>query len=185
MKTLTLRTLAAALAIIPMIVFSADTPLPNLNVRMGLWETTVTSSGMGDAIMAGMDDAMKNMTPEQKARMAVAMSRMQQHEAVPHANTSHSCMTPEKMKRDAMMSDKNMAGHCTHTVTENTATTMAVHFTCSENGVTNEGDGRFTALSPTSVKGSMDMHMVMHGKPVNMHSDFQSKWISADCGAEK
>lgn len=185
MYTMTIRSLAAALAIVPMIAFSADTPLPNLNVRMGLWETTVNSTGVGDAIMAGMDDAMKNMTPEQKARMAAAMSNMQQHSSQLDAHTSRSCMTPEKMKRDAMMNDKRMGEHCTHTVTENTATTMAVHFTCSENGVTNEGDGRFTAVSPTSVKGIMDMHMNMHGKPVNMHSEFQSKWISADCGSVK
>jgi hypothetical protein len=183
MNSLIKTTLAAALAAIPMIANSAD--IPKLNVRMGLWETTVASTGTADAIMAGMDEAMKNMTPEQKARMATAMSRMQQHESAPNAHTSHSCMTPEKMQRDAMMSDKEMAAHCTHTVTENTATTMAVHFTCSNDGVTNEGDGRFTATSPTTVKGSMDMHMVMHGKPVNMHSDFQSKWISADCGSEK
>jgi hypothetical protein len=183
MKTLTIRTLAAALAVIPLVAISADTP--KLNVRMGLWETTVTSSGTGEAIMAGMDEAMKNMTPEQKARMAAAMSRMQQHASVPNAHTSRSCMTPEKMQRDALFNDKEMAGHCTHTVTENTAQSMAVHFSCSENGVTNEGEGRFTALSPTTVKGSMDMHMVMHGKPVNMHSDFESKWVSADCGTEK
>ena len=183
MNSLLKTTSVAALAAIPMIALSADAP--KLNVRMGLWETTVTSTGTGEAIMAGMEEAMKNMTPEQKARMAAAMSRMQQKDSMPNAHTSHSCMTPEKMQRDAMMSDKDMAGHCTHTVTENTAQTMAVHFSCSENGVTNEGEGRFTAVSPTAVKGSMDMHMVMHGKPVNMHSDFQSKWISADCGAEK
>lgn len=183
MNSLVKNTLATALAAMPMIALCADAP--KLNVRMGLWETTVAATGTADAIMAGMEDAMKNMTPEQKARMATAMSRMQQHESVPNAHTSRSCMTPEKMQKDAMMSDKKMAEHCTHTVTENTATTMAVHFSCSNDGVTNEGDGRFTAVSPTAVKGSMDMHMVMHGKPVNMHSDFQSKWISADCGNEK
>lgn len=183
MYSLLKNTVAASLAAIPMIALSAD--VPKLNVRMGLWETTVTSTGTGDAIMAGMEEAMKNMTPEQKARMAAAMSRVQQKQSLPNAHTSHSCMTPEKMQRDAIMSDKEMAGHCTHTVTENTTQTMAVHFSCSNEGVTNEGDGRFTAVSPTAIKGTMDMHMVMHGKPVNMHTDFQSRWISADCGTEK
>jgi hypothetical protein len=163
MINLVRNTLAAALTLMPLIAFSADVP----------------------KIAAGMAEAMQNMTPEQKARMAGAMQRMQQQEAMPKAHTSRSCMTPEKMQKDALFNDKEMAGHCTHTVTENTATSMAVHFTCAENGVTNEGDGRFTATSPTTVKGSMDMHMVMHGKPVSMHSDFQSKWISADCGNEK
>ncbi|MGH8254121.1 MAG: hypothetical protein ACRES2_08770, partial [Steroidobacteraceae bacterium] len=105
------RSLAVALAAIPVIALGADTP--KLNVRMGLWESTIIATGTGEAIMAGMDDAMKNMTPEQKARMAVAMSRMQQHESVPQAHTSRSCMTPEKMQRDGLTSDKEMAGHCT------------------------------------------------------------------------
>jgi len=33
--------------------------------------------------------------------------------------------------------------------------------------------------------GMRPLEMVMHGKPVNMHSDSQSRWISADCGSEK
>jgi hypothetical protein len=183
MNTMTIRSLAVALAVIPVIGFSADSS--NLNVRMGLWETTMTVAGAGDAAMAGMAEAMQNMTPEQKARMAAAMSHMRQEESVPRVHKSRSCMTPEKMHRDSFFNDKEMGKKCTHTIVENTPRATAVSFTCSENGVTNQGQVRFEATSPTSVKGTMDMHMVMHDKPVNMHSDFQSTWIGADCGTEK
>ncbi len=183
MNVMTVRSMAVALAVIPMISLSADGS--KLNVRLGLWETSTTVAGAGGAVAAGMAEAMQNMTPEQKARMAAAMSRMQQEESVPRVHKSRSCMTAEKMQRDSFFDDKEMRGHCTHTITENTGTTTAVSFTCAENGVTNTGQVRFVATSPTSVKGTMDMHMVIHDKPVNMHSDFQSTWIGADCGTEK
>jgi hypothetical protein len=183
MNVTTIRSMAAALAAIPMICLSADGS--KLNVRLGLWETTTTVSGAGEAAMAGMEEAMQNMTPEQKARMAAAMSRMQQQPSGPREHKWRSCMTAEKMQRDSFFNDKEMGGHCTHTILQNDSHATAVSFTCSENGVTNQGQVRFEATSPTSVKGTMDMHMVMHDRPVNMHSDFQSTWIGADCGTEK
>ena len=182
MNSLVKNTLAAALAAIPTIALSADAP--KLNVRMGLWETSMSVAGAGSAAMAGMAEAMQNMTPEQKARMAAAMSRMQQDDA-PRMHKSRSCMTPEKMHRDGFFNDKEMNGHCTHTIIENTATATALSFSCAENGVTNEGKMRFEAASPTVVKGTMDMNIVVHGKPANTHTEFQSTWISADCGSEK
>lgn len=183
MNVMTIRSMAVALAAIPMICLSADGS--KLNVRLGLWETSTTIAGAGDAAMAGMAEAMQNMTPEQKARMAAAMSHMKQEPSAPRLHKSRSCMTPEKMQRDSFFNDKEMHGHCTHTITENNSHATAVSFTCSEEGVTSEGKVRFETISPTSVKGTMDMHMVMHDRPVNMHSDFQSTWISADCGTEK
>jgi hypothetical protein len=142
-------------------------------------------AGAGDAAMAGMAEAMQNMTPEQKARMAAAMSHLQQQPSVPKTHTSRSCMTAEKMQRDSFFNDKEMRGHCTHTITENDSHATAVNFTCSEDGTTSEGKVRFETISQTSVKGTMDMHMVIHDHPVNMHSDFQSTWIGADCGTVK
>lgn len=183
MNSLIKNTFAAALATVPIIALSADAP--NLNVRMGLWETSFTVAGAGNAVMAGMAEAMQNMTPEQKARMAAAMSRMQHDDAAQTVRKSRSCMTPEKMHRDSFFNDKEMGGHCTHTVIENTATATALTFSCAENGVTNEGKMRFEATSPTLVKGTMDMNIVVHGRPATTHTEFQSIWISADCGTEK
>ena len=183
MNTKTIRSLALALAAMPMIGFSADSS--KLNVRLGLWETTTTVVGAGAAAAAGMAEAMESMTPEQKARMAAAMSHMRQEQSLPQVHKVRSCMTAEKMQRDSFFNDKEMGAHCTHTITENDSHATAVSFTCSENGVTNRGQVRFEATSPTSVKGTMDMQMTIHDRPTNMHSDFQSTWIGADCGTEK
>ncbi len=183
MNSLVRNTLAAALAAVPMIALSADAP--KLNVRMGLWETSFTVAGAANAMMAGVEGAMQNMTPEQKAQMAAAMSRLQHSDAAQSVRKSRSCMTPEKMQRDGFFNDKEMNGHCTHTVVENTATATSLTFSCAENGVTNEGKMRFEAPSPTVVKGTMDMNIIVHGKPANTHTEFQSTWISADCGSEK
>src|SRR5262249_39929016 len=142
-------------------------------------------AGAANAAMAGMAEAMANMTPEQRARMAAAMSKMQHDDSAQTVHKSRSCMTPEKMQRDSFFNDKEMQGHCTHTIVENTATATALTFSRAENGVTNEGKMRFTAVSPTQVKGSIDMNIVIHGRPASTHTELQSTWISADCGSEK
>lgn len=194
MNVMTTRSLAAALATVPMIGFSADTS--HLNVRMGLWETSTTVQGaeaLQQAAMAGMPaearermaQAMNNMTPERRAQMEAAMGRVSQQHTGPQAHKVRSCVTAEKMQKEGFFNDKEMQGHCTHTVTQNDGHATAVSFSCTEDGVTSKGQVRFEATSPTSVKGTMDMHMVIHDRPVTTHSDFQSTWIGADCGTEK
>jgi hypothetical protein len=198
MNVMTNRSLAAALttalAAVPMIGFGADTS--HLDVRMGLWETTTTVQGaeaLQQAAMAGMPaearegmaQAMQNMTPERRAQMAAAMGQVSQRHAGLQVHKARSCITVEKLQKEGFFNDKEMQEHCTHTVTQNDGRATAVSFSCTEDGVTSKGQVRFEATSPTSVKGAMDMHMVIHDRPVTTHSDFQSTWISADCGTEK
>jgi len=191
------RWFAAALALAPMIAFAGESP--KLDVRLGLWETTTTVAHEGAAGMPGMAgapalppgasermaEAMQNMSPEQRAQMAAAMSRMNQNRNVPHEHKYKSCMTAEKMHRDGFFNEKEMRGHCTHTVIENDAHSTAVSFECAEEGATSKGTVRFTAISSTQVKGTMDINMVVHGMPMSMHSDIQSTWLGPDCGDEK
>lgn len=197
MSNTPVRWLAAILTAAPMIALAADSP--KLDVRPGLWETTTTvahNGGPGMPAMPGagamppgaserMAEAMQNMSPEQRAQMAAAMSRMNQNRGGPHEHKYRSCMTEEKMHRDGFFEDKEMRGHCTHTVIENNAHATAVSFECSEDGATSKGTVRFTAISATQVKGTMDMNMVVHDMPMSVHTDLQSTWIGPDCGDEK
>jgi hypothetical protein len=189
--------LASMLAAVPMMSLAADGP--KLDVRLGLWETTTTvahSGAPGNPAMPGaaamppgasekMAEAMQNMPPEQRAKLAAAMSQMGQQRGGPHAHTYRSCMTDEKRQRDGFFNDKEMRGHCTHAIIQNDAHATAVSFECSDEGVTSRGTVRFTAISSTSVKGTMDMSMTIHDMPMTTHTEMQSNWISADCGAEK
>ncbi|MBS0388299.1 MAG: DUF3617 domain-containing protein [Proteobacteria bacterium] len=191
------RWFAAALALVSMTTFAADSP--KLDVRLGLWETTTTVShngtpGMPDMAAAAamppgasqrMAEAMQSMSPEQRAQMAAAMSRMNQNRGGPHEHKYKSCMTADKMRRDGFFNDKDMRGHCTHTVIENTAHSTVVSFECAEEGATSKGTVRFTAISDTQVKGTMDMNMVVHDMPMSVHTDIQSTWLGPDCGDEK
>jgi len=197
MSHATVRRLAAALAAAPLATLAADRP--KLDVRLGLWETTTTVTHNGAPGMPGMAaapamppgasermaEAMQHMSPEQRAQMAAAMSRMNQNRNTPHEHKYRSCMTEDKMHRDGFFDDKEMRGHCTHTVIENNAHSTAVSFECSEDGATSKGTVRFTAVSATQVKGTMDMNVVVNGTPMTMHTDLLSTWIGPDCGDEK
>ncbi|HVN99240.1 MAG TPA: DUF3617 family protein [Steroidobacteraceae bacterium] len=197
MSHATVRWLAAALAAAPLATLAADSP--KLNVRLGLWETTTTvthngvpgAPGMATApamppgVSERMAEAMQHLSPEQRAQMAAAMSRANQNRNGPHEHKYRSCMTEDKMHRDGFFNDKEMRGHCTHTVIENDAHSTAVSFECAEDGATNKGTVRFTAVSPTQVKGTMDMNIVVNGTPMTVHTDLQSTWVGPDCGDEK
>lgn len=194
MNVMIIRSVAASLAAIPMIAFTAD--ISKLDVRLGLWETTTTVADTGGQGLAGMENmppeanekmaaAMQKMPPEQRARTEAYMAQMRQHRSGPQVHKFRTCMSAEKMRKDSFFGDKEMRGQCTHTITESDSHATAVTFSCAENGVLNQGQVRFVATSPTAVNGTMDMHVVVHDKPITMHTDMQSTWLGPDCGTVK
>src|SRR5215467_16319582 len=71
------------------------------DVKLGLWETTVTSQ------MSGLPpippEALARMTPEQKARMEAAMKARSGH---PTTHTSRHCVTKEQLEKGATFNDE-------------------------------------------------------------------------------
>lgn len=185
---MSMRTITAALALFPAIALAADAP--KLDVRMGLWENTSTTSftgapGMPAEAREEMQEAMKKMPPEQRAQMEALQKQLMTHQGAPQAHTDRDCLTREEMQKKGFFKDEDDKGHCTHTITQNDARTMAAAIVCS--GKESSGKGRFviTATSPTAVTGTMDMTMTTAGKPMTMHVDLRSKWVGPECGDVK
>jgi hypothetical protein len=145
---------------------------PKLNVKLGLWEMTSTTTMSGDVPV----DTSK-MTPEQAAAMKNAMAGMMG----PHTSTTKSCMTKEKLDKGILTDQKD----CKNTIMSNTATVLEVQMDCTQ------GNGKTTALmhfeAPTSetVAGTFKGKSVMGTQTMNVSGTVTGKWAGADCGTVK
>ena len=185
---MTIRTMVAVLVVFPVIGFAADAP--KLDVRMGLWESTATTTFTGMPAMPSsaekaMAAAIGHLTPEQRAQLAGLQAQMHERQGMPQVHKERSCMSREKMEKNGFFGDQDTKGHCTHTITQNDGRTMAATFTCEDKESSGKGQMVFTANSPTSVKGTLDMSMTVTGKPMTTHTELQSQWVAADCGDVK
>jgi hypothetical protein len=172
MKSVSVWGLSAALAVSLASVLVAQAPA--LDVRMGLWEVSSTTQVGGQ--MPDVDTS--KMTPEQKARVEEAMKGMMGG----HTNVTKTCMTREKLEKQAFMdSDRH---NCKQTMNTNTRTVLESSVTCTgENAMT--AQMRIEAASPTSVKGMIKSENTMRGKTMNVNVNLTARWLGADCGDVK
>lgn len=185
---MSLKKLAAILCFFPVLAGAADTP--KLDILMGLWEdksttTTTGEAGIPASAQKKMDEGMKEMSPEQRAQMEMIRKQMTQHQGEPRVHNDRSCWTKAKLDRVGYFGREDKNGECTDSITQNDSRKMVVSMACSNKDSSGKGQLVFNAISPTHVTGTMDMAMIIGGKPVNMHTDVVSTWISADCGSVK
>ena len=151
---------------------------PNLDVRMGLWEIT-SSTTMGGQ-MPGIDTS--KMTPEQQARVAAAMQSAMQSMGA-RTNVTKSCMTKDKFDQSNFMSaEKGMA--CTQTMTTNTRSALDATVVCTgQHPMT--AQTHVEAASPTAFKATVKSVNTEQGKTMTVNVAMTGKWLSADCGDVK
>jgi len=146
------------------------------DVKLGLWENTVTHQ------MSGMPpippDALARLTPEQRARMEAAMKARSNGQ--PTTSTSKSCMTKEKLEKGATFAEERK--ECTHSVTNSSRTKADIKFECTEEQMKVSGTIHYEVVDSEHVKGTTDMVMSGNGHTMNSTSTFTSKWVSANCG---
>ena len=164
--------IGVALVAAPPVVFAQT-----LNVKLGLWETTVVSQ------MSGMPPIdMSNMTPEQRARMEVAMEAAKKRAATPH--TIRTCLTKEKLEK-GLFQDKDNEASCKHEVVTKSTTVYAVKFDCSREDNNTTGEWRFEAVTPENVKGNGKFTIEHTGRKMSSTGTMTAKWIGSSCGDVK
>ncbi len=153
----------------------AATKLQPLNVKPGLWETTVTYSMAGELPVA--PEMLNRMTPEQRARLEEAMKA---ESANAHTTTHKNCMK----KQDLDNPDFTDKKQCTWTTLESSSTRVKGSATCDykEQDMKVSGSGEFVAVDQEHVKGNMHMKATGGGREMNTNTVFASKWLSSDCG---
>ena len=166
--------LAALLSAVACMSLSAA-DIHALNVKTGQWETTM--SGQVSGLPPIPPEVLKQMTPEQRAKIEAMMGA---RGAKPTINTS--CMTKEKLEK-AWNSDQEAMKSCTTTVITSSPSKQEVHVECARQGTKTSGTVKVEALDSEHVRGSIQMTAsgAEVGQGMNMNYTFTSKWIGAAC----
>jgi len=99
----------------------------------------------------------------------------------PH--TSKQCLTKEKLDKE-LFEDKKLDPSCKRTMVAETATLREFDVVCTGERAMNV-HGRFQAVTPEAVKGSIKLAQNVGGQMMNMTSDVTAKWIGPSCGDVK
>ncbi len=142
--------------------------------KPGLWEATMQS------------DAIKNMPPippeqlEKLKQMGIKIPNIQNG-----GITTQICVTKEMAERDQPpVSFKDQSGCQSKNVQKN-GNTWSMDLVCDKTEM--KGSGKVTAIyqGDDSVQSVFDFKGIANNKPINIHSETKSKWLSADCGDVK
>ena len=169
-RTLTSSILAAA------VTTGLAAQAPALDVKLGLWETTVVTD------MGGVPPVdTSKMPPEQAAKIAAAMKGMMGPQTV----VEKSCLTKEDLAKDSFMMPENSRMKCTRTITSNARSTFDAEFKCTGDS---EMTGQMHAESlagGSAYKSTMKMTGMNRGRPMNMTMTMTGKYLGPECGNVK
>ncbi len=150
--------------------------------KPGLWEMKVTKQVVDGKDMqaemaaaeAQMQQAMANLTPEQRKQMEA----MGAH----HGGGTRICISKEMAARDKpVMGPKS---HCETVKSSRSGNKLTFEFSCSNKGHASSGKG-VTTIGSELMETVTDVHMTdAHGSHT-IHNESQMKYIGADCQGVK
>lgn len=170
------RILLGVAFLFPFLMQSGSSITP-LNVKVGLWETTITATMSGLPTIP--DGVLAQMSPEQRAKVQQAL-QAQNGKPI----TTKSCLTKEKLQNTNPF-QKAPQG-CTYTVVSSSGSKMEVKMECVRNGMNMSGNVLVTTSDSENAKGTVHMNTSSSGggpgNGMKMDSTFTSKWLGAACG---
>jgi Protein of unknown function (DUF3617) len=159
-------------------LFAADKLQP-LNVKLGLWETSMThATGGMPAMPAIPPEALAKLTPEQRARIEGMMK-----DRASGTTAVKSCLTKEKI--DKQTAFQNERSNCTHTVLSSSGSGFEMKLRCAEKDSTTDGTFKLDVINSENVKGVMHMVVSGSGNNMNIDSTFTGRYLGAACGDVK
>jgi len=151
-----------------------------LNVKTGLWQTTMVTTTSGAPPMTpDMEARLAQMPPEQRAKIEAMMkSRLG---GTPQTNTYKSCITKEDLNKYPFSDPKQ---NCSYNVLTSTGSKMDVSGTCTENnGMKTNFTMRLQALDSENVTGTGQVAISGGGHTMNGNYTGTGKWLSPSCPA--
>ena len=153
--------------------------------KPGLWETTVTSEISGMPAMPAMPqidpDMLKNMPPEQRARIEAMMAG--RNMGSPRTTTQKVCMTKESFQKGFNIQDQKS---CTQKLVSSSADKQTIHMECTQGPQKMSGDITVERIDSEHAKGAMVAKTSEDtGRAIEMKTNFSAKWLSSDCGNVK
>ncbi len=143
-----------------------------LDVKLGLWEITYTTQMSGMPIP---ESTLKEMSPEQRARIEVIMKKRQAQ--APQSHTDKICMTQQDLNRAFDKKDDAENEKCTHTTLTATRTVQEFKIQCT-GSAPRSGVMHLEALSRERVKSTIKMNLPNGA----VNNQMSGRWLTADCG---
>lgn len=168
----------AACAGVLVIATAAAAELHKPNIKLGLWEITVSPQGG----MPTADDMLARLPPEQRAAVAAAMQAHAGRTAQPHAYKE--CMTPEKVARGFKAADDSEST-CQRNVVSSSASEMQVHMECTKPQGDIATDMHFQITGGDRMSATVNIVRTMGGRSMKINVAMSGKWLGADCGNVK
>lgn len=175
----------AALALAALAALAAQSALAQ-NLKPGVWETNNkiggASGGRLQEAMAMVQQQMKNMDPEQRARIEGAMAS----QGVVIGNdgvVAKVCITPEMAAKRQLPIQQRGNGNCSFQADPVAGNTMKFTFSCANPKA--NGEGIATFVSPTAYTSSTRVTTTATGSSETVNIESTARWLGAECGAVK
>jgi hypothetical protein len=124
-----------------------------------------------------MQEAMKNMPPEQRKQMEAYMKKMPGHAQMGEKGM-RTCYTRDLLDRGTALS-RDADGRCETTIKNQTSSKIEMSFQCKDGA---NGTGEWSWPSDSSYQGHMQLKQ-KNGQLMEMN--FKGKYLQADCGEVK
>ena len=152
-----------------------------LNLKPGLWQTTMTSIINGAPPMTpDMQAKLAQLSPEQRAQLEAMLKS--QYGGTPQTRTWKSCVKKEDLNKWPFDDPRNK---CKYTVQSSTGSTMDVSGTCTQNeGYKYDFKLHLVASDSEHAAGTGQMVISQGGQTMTGKYSGSSKWIGATCPAD-
>jgi hypothetical protein len=179
-----IRLTALPFAALAVAVFAAQPALAQ-NIKAGVWETNNKMGAGGGKLqeaMAMVQQQMKNMSPEQRARIEGAMAS----QGVVISNdgvVAKVCITPEMAAKQQLPVQQGGNGNCSFQHAPVVGNSMKFSFSCTNPQA--NGEGTATFISPTAYTSSTRVTTTATGASETVNIESTARWLGAECGAVK
>ena len=155
--------------------------VPQLNVKLGLWEIATHPQVNGSLPIT--DDQLAKLPPDQRAKFEAAMQAALARGAQPRVFKE--CMTAEKRSRGFDAGSDQSKTNCKVTLVTNTANEFESHRECLTEDGKQSTSVHFQVVSADHVSGTVNALISHGGKTMTVNSTMEGKWLGADCGSVK
>lgn len=147
-------------------------------VKLGLWETTATTTSQGTMPLA--ESVLARLTPEQRARVE---AKLKADSAARTSNkTYRSCLTEQQLD-DWRLYDSPDA-NCKQTIKTSTSRVLEGYWDCDMGpGVKGSGTVHLQVVDPKTTKGAVHLTTRANGKKFTSDTSLSSRWLRSDCGS--
>lgn len=171
---MTIKALLGLTILLCFTAWTADTFHP-LDVKTGLWETTLHSQASGAPLIP--PEVLNRLPAEQRAKIEERMKA--QIGQGPHTTVTRSCITKEKLNQPMDLGKEEKS--CMRTIVTSSSSKQEVHFECTNAGVKTSGTVRIEALSSENIKATTQLTSGDSTRTSNIAMDFTAKWLGPVC----